>query len=116
VRFLADENVERAVVEFLRSKGYEVFYVAETSPSISDTVVLEYAKTNGMIVITNDKDFGEMLYLNKKISAGILLIRSKIETAQAKVELVKVALERAGDKIRGHFVVVSERGIRIRPL
>lgn len=116
MHFLADENIERAVVEFLRSKGVEVFYVAETSPSISDAVILEYAKKNDMIVITNDKDYGEMLYLNKKISSGILLIRSKIETAQAKVELVRIAIEKAGDKLKGHFVVVSEKGLRIRPL
>ncbi len=116
MRFLADENIERAVVEFIRSKGFEVFYVAETSPSISDTAVMEYAKTNDMIVITNDKDFGEMLYLKKMISSGILLIRSRIETAQAKIELVKTAFEKAGGKLKGHFVVVSEKGLRIRPL
>lgn len=116
MRFLADENIERAVVEFIRSKGFEVFYVAETSPSISDTEVLEYAKTNSMIVITNDKDFGEMLYLKKMISSGILLIRSRIETVQAKIELVKIALEKAGHKLKDHFVVVSEKGLRIRPL
>lgn len=42
MRFLADENVERAVVEFIRSKGFEVFYVAETSPSMNDCNPVRY--------------------------------------------------------------------------
>ncbi len=72
--FCADENIESGIVKFLRNKGYEVFYVSETYPSILDAEILEYANKNNMIILTNDKDFGELLFLQKRVSAGILLI------------------------------------------
>ena len=116
MRFLADENIEKAVVAFIKSKGYEVYYIAESSPSITDAAVLEYANSHDMVVITSDKDFGEMLYRKRKISCGLLLVRSRVETAESKVGLVRAVLEKAEDKLKGHFVVVSEKGLRIRPL
>lgn len=60
--FLADEGVDRQIVERLRQDGYEVLYVAEMSPGIMDEIVLMQSRTAASVLITSDKDFGELVF------------------------------------------------------
>jgi Domain of unknown function (DUF5615) len=65
---LADESVDRPIVERLRQDGHDVTYVAELSPSISDEQVLQEANTRNALLLTEDKDFGELVYLARSSS------------------------------------------------
>jgi len=116
VRFLADENIERPVIEFLRSKGHDVLAIAEDYTGAVDEDVLKIANGERRVLVTNDKDFGELVFLQKRISPGILLIRSSIEDSEAKIRLLKEVLQVAAEKISGNFVVVTEGGYRLRSL
>ena len=116
MKFVADENVERPIILFLRSEGYDVFSIAESCYGITDEEILKISNLESRILLTNDKDFGELIFLQKRLSSGILLIRSSLETSEAKVKLVKEILKEIGDKLEGNFVVVSEGGYRLRPL
>ncbi len=60
MNFLADEGVEREIVDALRSQGHDVLYVAEMSPGINDGEVLDLANKASSILITSDKDFGDL--------------------------------------------------------
>jgi predicted nuclease of predicted toxin-antitoxin system len=60
VRFFCDEGVDRQIVDRLRADGFAVDYVAEISPSIQDEMVLEQANARGALLVTVDKDFGEL--------------------------------------------------------
>lgn len=113
---LADENIEKPIVEFLRDKGFDVFYIIEGKLSISDEEILNIADKENRILITNDKDFGELIFYQKKISSGVLLIRSSKEKASHKVSLFETHLEQIKNKLAGNFVVLSESGVRIRKL
>lgn len=62
MNLLADESVERQVVERLRQEGLVVLYVAEMEPGITDEVVLERANHAGALLLTADKDFGELIF------------------------------------------------------
>jgi hypothetical protein len=62
VKLLADEGVDAAIVTRLRSDGHDVVYVAELSPGITDEAVLELANANERILVTTDKDFGELVF------------------------------------------------------
>jgi predicted nuclease of predicted toxin-antitoxin system len=73
--FLADEGVERQIVERLRVDGREVAYVAEMSPGIMDDVVLMRSQTSASVLITADKDFGELVFRQGQSSTSVLLIR-----------------------------------------
>jgi predicted nuclease of predicted toxin-antitoxin system len=75
VNFLADESVDRQIVERLRAEGHSVPSVAEMEPGISDEVVLSHANRESVILLTADKDFGEMVYRLHRVALGVVLIR-----------------------------------------
>ena len=116
MKFLADENIEKSLVEWLRSQGSDVYYVPEESPSIKDNKIIKIARKESRVLITNDKDFGELVFRQKKLTHGIVLIRATDESSENKLELLKNVLYKVGDKVKNKFVVVNESGIRVREI
>jgi predicted nuclease of predicted toxin-antitoxin system len=116
MKFLADENLEKPVVDWLRDEGYDVLYIAEKDSSIEDDKIIQLALKENRILITNDKDFGELVFHYGHITSGIILIRSKDKNSQKKLKLVKQVLKEIKNKIRGNFIVVNENGIRIKQI
>jgi len=74
MNLLADEGVDRQIVAQLRQIGHQVLYIAEMEPGISDDEVLERANENEALLITLDKDFGELVFRQKKVKAGVILV------------------------------------------
>lgn len=72
MNLLFDEGVDKQIVERLRQEGHEVQYVAEIDPSISDDIVLNRANEKNALLVTADKDFGELVFRQGKLNAGIL--------------------------------------------
>ena len=62
LNFLVDEGVDRQIVHRLRSEGHAVIYVAELEPGISDDAVLDIANRESAVLVTSDKDFGEIIW------------------------------------------------------
>ena len=75
MNLLADENIDRSIVERLRADGHAVDWISELSPSVSDEVVLQRAADSGAVLVTEDKDFGELVYRRGLSHAGVLLVR-----------------------------------------
>ena len=75
MNLLADESVDGPVVERLRQEGHEVVYVAEISPSVVDEEVLQRANTSAALLVTADKDFGELVFRQGRLHAGVVLLR-----------------------------------------
>ena len=114
MNLLADESVDRQIVERLRLDGHEVLYVAEVAPSISDDVVLEQANMSKAVLVTADKDFGELVYRQGRIHAGVVLIRLAGVSLEAKARIVCVAVrDRAAEFVDG-FGVIMPATVRIR--
>ena len=112
--FLADEGVDRQIVERLRQDGHQVAYVAEMSPGISDEIVLAHSRDAASVLITADKDFGELVFRQGHASAGVLLIRlSGLSTAQ-KALTVSTAIREHDEELPGAFAVLGPGNIRIR--
>jgi predicted nuclease of predicted toxin-antitoxin system len=59
--FVADENVDKQIIERLRGDGFKVLSIAENRPGISDEEVLRMAADQNAILITADKDFGDFV-------------------------------------------------------
>lgn len=116
MKYLADENVEKPIVDWLRNQGQDVYYVPEESPSLKDNDIIKIAQKEKRILITNDKDFGELVFRQNKVSKGIILIRASNESSSNKLELVKNVLKKVGDNLEEKFVVVNEAGIRLREI
>lgn len=75
MKFLGDENLDWQIVERLRLDGHEVLYVVEMQPGIPDDKVLNLANNESAILLTSDKDFGELVFRLRRIAAGVVLIR-----------------------------------------
>jgi predicted nuclease of predicted toxin-antitoxin system len=111
---LADESVDRPIVERLRLEGHETTYIAELAPSISDDEVLQKANTRNALLLTEDKDFGELVYRLGRVHAGIVLIRLAGLASAAKAETVAKVLQDHATELVGAFTVISPGGVRIR--
>lgn len=111
---LSDESVDRQVVDRLRLDGYEVWYVAELEPGISDDLVLSRANQEMAILITADKDFGELIYRQKQISKGVVLTRLAGLSPGQKAELVSTAISQHLPELENAFAVIVPGSIRIR--
>ena len=116
MRFLADESVDQPIVNSLRVKDYLVEYITELSPGISDEEVLELAKEKGAILITGDKDFGNLIFRLGKLSAGIILYRLAGLSNSEKAALVIKVVEDYSEELAESFTVISIDHIRIKNL
>jgi predicted nuclease of predicted toxin-antitoxin system len=75
VRFLADESCDFAVVRILRSAGHDVLAVAELFAGSDDIAVMEIAVREERLLLTEDKDFGRLVYAHSQQSCGVIFIR-----------------------------------------
>jgi predicted nuclease of predicted toxin-antitoxin system len=116
IRFIADVNVEKVIVDYLSENGYDIKWVPDYNCEILDEELLNVANTEKRILITNDKDFGELTFLQKKLSTGIILIRVKGQRAEDKVKLIKRLLQSYSDKLLNHFIVITDKKFRFIPL
>lgn len=114
MNFLADESVDAPIVAALRADGHDVHSVAELEPSIPDEEVLQLAEKNKSILLTSDKDFGELVYRRAQISSGVVLIRLSGLSLDSKVEIVLEVIRDHVDELTNAFTVVSAGMVRIR--
>jgi predicted nuclease of predicted toxin-antitoxin system len=112
--FVADENVDAQIVKKLRQNGFDVYYIAEASPSISDAKVLASANRRKGILITADKDFGDLVFRQQKSHAGVILLRLAGVSSLKKTEIVSFVIAQYGQKLAGSFTIVTSTAIRIR--
>ncbi|GAC1302830.1 MAG: hypothetical protein NVSMB14_11730 [Isosphaeraceae bacterium] len=116
MKLLADESVEGIVVERLRQEGHDVDYIAELTPGISDDEVLKRAVESSALLLTGDRDFGELVFRQKLISNGILLIRLAGLSNAAKAETIVEVLRDHKLELTNAFCVVSRGSLRRRPM
>ena len=116
MKFLADENVERPIVEALRKLGYDILYMSEIATRTIDEQLLMQANRESRILLTNDKDFGELVYLQRKNTGGVLLMRFGNASTSTKVQYMISLIKTYGDQLEGHFAVVTEKKVRLRRL
>ena len=114
MRLLADEGIDQPIVARLRQEGYRVLYVAEMEPGIGDDAILQEAGNSGALLLTADKDFGEIVFRQRRFSAGIVLVRLRGLSPQMKAELVSAALREHGSELDGAFTVVAPGLVRVR--
>ena len=113
MRFLADESCDFSVVRTLRAAGHNVVAVAEVALSADDSAVIDLAVRQRRILLTEDKDFGQLVFAHAQTSGGVMFIRYP---AAARRMLPKVILDlvaEVGSDLNGCFVVVQPGRIRM---
>jgi predicted nuclease of predicted toxin-antitoxin system len=116
MRFLADVNIERGIVDHLRQNGYDVKWIPDFDRQMSDEALLSMAVMEKRIVITNDKDFGELAFRQRQSLGGIILLRVKGQRTQDKIRVLGSLLRDHQEKITGSLIVLSKDRIRIIPM
>ena len=116
IKFIANVNVEKPLIDFLIEKGYDVKWVADLDKQMSDISICEMAAKEQRVILTNDKDFGEIVFLQRKAIHGIVLLRVRGQIVTEKIGLLKRLLDRHAEKIMNHFVVVMREKFRFIPM
>lgn len=112
MRFLVDECTGPAVAKWLRGQGHEVISVFDEQKGSSDDDVLAKAIAEDRILITNDKDFGEMIFRERRKHRGVIFLRLDDERSANKIEVLRHLLESYSNKLPGQFVTVTESKVR----
>jgi predicted nuclease of predicted toxin-antitoxin system len=114
MRFLIDESVDFRLAGFLASRGHDVTtIIRDYRPGMPDREVLAVAIAEGRILVTNDRDFGELVFRRQLPHSGVILLRlSSTALHDAERRLARVIADHEPDL--GEFLVVSDRGLRIR--
>lgn len=114
MRFLADEGVDGLIVDAARDDGHDVRWMAEEVDGTNDSVVLEAAVLDARILITEDKDFGELVYRQRLHHRGVVLVRVDGISNVEKARIVARAIREHEAALPGGFTVIQHGTIRIR--
>ena len=115
MKFLLDQSTDARLIAYLRTHGHDATRIAKEHPAgLPDVQVLAIAHAEGRILVTDDRDFGELVFRLRQPHSGVIYLRlgeySELET---KIERLEHVLARYGDQL-DHFLFVTRRGIRIR--
>jgi predicted nuclease of predicted toxin-antitoxin system len=114
MNFLADESVDQPIVNRLPQDGHTVFAVVELEPSIPDEVVLARANEAEAILLTADRDFGELVFRQYRVTTGIVLIRLAGLLSETKATIVSAVMRDYETELTHAFTVISPGMVRIR--
>jgi predicted nuclease of predicted toxin-antitoxin system len=116
MRLLADENVSRLVVARLRNAGFDVMSIAETRSGASDYDILAAASSKGRVLITEDRDFGEMVVRKRLRVHGVVLMELDRLSNAAEADRVATVVSSNAEKLAGNLIVIEPGRVRVRPL
>ncbi len=114
LKFILDVGVGNKVEHYLTSQGYDATLISTINPSMPDSEILAIAENENRMVITMDKDFGELVYHSEKVHAGVLLLRLEDATGDEKVEVMKFIIENFINLMESKFCVFKNGRLRIR--
>jgi predicted nuclease of predicted toxin-antitoxin system len=116
VRWLIDECVDAAMVAQLREAEHDVIYVSDIAPRATDAEVMDRANSENRLLLTEDKDFGDLVFRQARPIPGIVLLRIDSARRLRKGVRLLAAIDRFGDTLIGRYTVVEDARFRYRPL
>lgn len=114
MRWLADECIAASLVEFLRTGAHDVLYVAEAAAGLSDPDVIALALQEGRLLLTEDKDFGDLVFRRERAVPGLVLMRINTDNSRLKAKRLAAAIDRYGEGLFGRYMVIEEGRFRSR--
>ena len=118
MNILADENNEAPIISRLRTDGHVVTAIAETHPGIADPEVLQIAVHLHVLLLTSDKDFGDLIFLRRlQAPMGLMLLRlSETIPITQRADIISSVVQTYAAQLAGAFTVISRTGVRVTPL
>jgi predicted nuclease of predicted toxin-antitoxin system len=117
MRLIADENLHRKIIIALRKEGYDVFSIQENNFGIADMEIIDLYAMPNSIILSEDKDFGDLTFLKKINTNAVILLR--YPKLLSEVELIIIVLlkflsENTLEFLTGKFTVLTPYKKRIR--
>lgn len=116
MKFLADAHISMEMVAMIRDLGDECLDSSAIPPRMPDVDVLRKAESEGRVVITSDKDFGELVFVYGISCAGVVLIRVALADEADRVAYVRSIWPTVLSRLPGSFITITLSGIRARPM
>jgi len=116
VRWLIDECVDADLVTLLHGSGHDVVYMADVAPRSADTEIMNRADRENRLLLTEDKDFGDLVFRQARRVPGIVLLRIEPSRRLRKGPRLLAAIDRFGDTLFGRYTVIEDARFRSRPL
>ena len=113
MKFLVDESTGAKVARYL-SSDHDVKYVGEIKPGADDSDVLQMASQDQRILITNDKDFGELVFKRREPHSGVIFLRLKDDNPQTRITVLGKVISAFEGKLENSFTTATEKKVRIR--
>ena len=113
---IVDENVDQWLVDKLKENTTDVISIREVHPGISDLEVIQIAKSHKGLIITEDKDFGELVFSYNLRGCSVMLLRyGKSDFAQIEKNVIK-ALQYYEKQPNHFFMTITSKKIRVRKI
>jgi len=116
LKFMVDESTGKKVAQALKHKYSDTISVIDEMPGAKDREIIERAIEEQRILITNDKDFGELVFRHAFSVRGVVLLRLKEESWKNKVRVLTKVLEKCEKQLEAHFIVATEGTVRKRTM
>lgn len=110
MRFLIDVNIEKPIIQALITDGHDIKLVYEIDPTLEDLKIVELANKEKRVILTNDKDFGELVFNSKIDTTGVILFRLGNDK-NTKIERLRQFLSEHTEEISKSFVVIKKNKI-----
>ena len=114
MRLLADENISPKTIQIIQQQGIDVTSIRDTKPGVTDREVVKIANREKRVIVTFDKDFGEIIIRNGFKAPGLILLRINKTPAEVAKRILDVA--KRGIPLEGKIVVIQENKIRIQSI
>ncbi len=112
MRWLVDECSGPVLAAWLRDQGHEVFSVYDEARGLDDDAIIQKAFDENWLLLTNDKDFGEKVYRERRPHRGVVLLRLADERATQKIGVMQKLIDGYASKLADRFVVATEKRVR----
>lgn len=110
---MADESCAGPVIRALRAAGHDVLAIAEVAAGIADDKVIERALAEERVLLTEDRDFGELVYARRQSAAGVVFIKFPSRARGAKPAAVVEAVAKLDVRLRDGFTVIEPGRVRV---
>ncbi len=114
MKFVVDVGVGKSVENYLRKSDFELIVIRDVNPMMDDLEILKIARKNKAMVVTMDKDFGDLVHSAKEAHTGILLLRLEDATGPEKREVIEYIFDNFLQEMKDNFCVYQNGKPRIR--
>jgi predicted nuclease of predicted toxin-antitoxin system len=114
VIFVADENIDTEIIEELKKGGYNILSISDECPGVPDEEVLRIANDHNAILLTGDKDFGELIFRRGLESSGVILVRIFGVSQEEKAHKIYQVFKQHAEDFINSFTVIGKNKTRIK--